>query len=52
MGGEGDNSEGEVVGWRSQLNEHEFELEDAGVGDGREMLCTLVHGVAKSQKQD
>ena len=41
-------TEDEMVGWHRLLDEHEFE-HALGVGNGREVLCAMVHGVTKSQ---
>ena len=42
-------TEDETVGWRHQLNGHEFE-QAPGDGDGQGgLLCHTVHGVEKSQ---
>ena len=38
----------EMVGWHHQFNGHEFE-QALGVGDGQEVWCAAVHGVAKSR---
>ena len=36
--------------WHHRLGGHEFQ-QSLGVGDGQEILCAPVHGVAKSQTQ-
>ena len=41
-------TEDKMVGWHHQLDGHEFE-QAAGIGDGREAWCAVVHGVANSQ---
>ena len=43
-------TEDEMVGWHHQLNRHEFE-QALRVGDGQEIWCATVHGVAKSRPQ-
>ena len=43
-------TEDEMVGWRHQLNGHEFE-QALGAGDGQRSWWTAAHGVAKSQTQ-
>ena len=40
-------TEDEMVGWRHQLNRHEFE-QALGVGEDREAWGAAVHGVAES----
>ena len=41
-------TEGEMVGWRHQLNGHEFERAP-GDGEGQEIWCAAIHGVTKSR---
>ena len=41
-------TEDEMVGWRHQLNGHEFEQTQELVMD-REVWCAVFHGVAKGQ---
>ena len=41
-------TEDKMVVWHHQLDGHEFE-QAAGIGDGREAWCAVVHGVANSQ---
>ena len=41
-------TEDEMVGWHQRLYGHEFE-QAPGAGDGQEVWCAAVHGVAKSQ---
>ena len=38
--------EDKMVGWRHQLDGHEFE-QALGAGDGREAWCVAVHGGRK-----
>ena len=40
----------EMIGWHHWLDGHEFE-QASWVGDGQEVWCAVVHGVAKNQTQ-
>ena len=42
--------EDEMVGWHYQLNGHEFGY-ILGVGDGQDVWCAAVPGIAKNWKQ-